>query len=408
MERLVSFCGLFGMLALAWLMSSHRRRVSPRIVIFGVALQFALAALILKTDIGLRVFALARDAFTAVLSCTDYGTNFLFGKSFMKQESVVESFAFRALPVIIFFSSLMSVLYYLGVMQWIVRSLAWVLQKTLRTSGAETLAAVANIFAGQTEAPLVIRPYLSGMTQSELMSLMVGGFATVAGSVLAVYASMGVDAGHMLTASVISAPAALVVAKLMQPEVEQPETLGAINAPAKSEADNLIHAVALGAADGLKLALNVAAMLIAFLAMIYLVNLVIGAVGESLFGRQGWSLQLFLGYVFYPIARMMGVEQADCRTVGQLLGVKMVANEFLAYSDLTRHIAAGELSPRSQVLATYALCGFANFGSIGIQIGGISPLAPNRRSDIARLGFRAMLGGTLAACMTACVVGVLL
>ncbi len=408
MERLVSFCGLFGMLALAWLMSSHRRRVSPRIVIFGVALQFALAALILKTDIGLRVFALARDAFTAVLSCTDYGTNFLFGKSFMKQESVVESFAFRALPVIIFFSSLMSVLYYLGVMQWIVRSLAWVLQKTLRTSGAETLAAVANIFAGQTEAPLVIRPYLSGMTQSELMSLMVGGFATVAGSVLAVYASMGVDAGHMLTASVISAPAALVVAKLMQPEVEQPETLGAINAPAKSEADNLIHAVALGAADGLKLALNVAAMLIAFLAMIYLVNLVIGAVGESLFGRQGWSLQLFLGYVFYPIARMMGVEQADCRTVGQLLGVKMVANEFLAYSDLTRHIAAGELSPRSQVLATYALCGFANFGSIGIQIGGIGPLAPNRRSDIARLGFRAMLGGTLAACMTACVVGVLL
>ncbi len=436
MERFASLLGLVAIMGLAWLMSPHRREVRLRIVLGGLFLQFAFAVLILRTDVGLRCFALAKTVFVAVVNCVRDGTQFVFGAEFMRQDFVASSFAFQALPTIIFFSALMSLLYYYGVMQWIIAGLAWLMRRTLGTSAAETLSVAANIFVGQTEAPLVIRPYLAGMTQSELMTVMVGGFATVAGGVLAAYAAMGVDAGHLLTASVISAPAALLLAKIMQPEVERPRTLDGENSqkpraksPVKSESNrsqptdadarrersdhderpvNAIHAVASGASDGMKLAINVAAMIVAFLGLIALVNLFLGWLGAQFgFPPGSWTLQRGLGYVFWPLAWLMGVETKDCLQVGQLLGVKMAANEFLAFDQLAR-LPKGALSPRSVVLCTYALCGFANFGSIGIQIGGIGPLAPSRRGDLARLGLRAMIGGTLAACMTACVVGVLI
>ncbi len=429
MQQATSALGLAGMVGLAWILSAHKHRFNFRVVLGGIFLQFVFAFAVLHTSWGRHVFEVVRDVFLGLVECASAGSNFVFGRAFMQQDFVLVSFAFQALPTIIFFSALMSVLYYFGVMQALIRLVALVMQKTLRTSGAETLSTAANIFVGQTEAPLVIRPYLGQMTQSELMAVMVSGFATVAGGVLAAYASMGIDPGHLLTASVISAPAALLIAKVMQPEVGQPLTMGSVRLEAKSEAVNVIHAAALGASDGLKLALNVGAMLIAFLGLLYLVDLTLAWLGREIFG-QSWSLAAALGYAFAPLAWLMGVESGDRLQVGQLLGIKIVGNEFLAYDQLARWqlqpspalgILTGAvpvellsgletrvLSERSEILATYALCGFANFGSIGIQIGGIGPLAPERRGDLARLGLRAMLGGTLAACMTACVVGAML
>jgi CNT family concentrative nucleoside transporter len=421
-ERVTSFCGLFVMIGLAWLMSSHRRRVPWRMVATGVLLQFTFAALIFWTDQGRAVFDAIKVVFVAVIDCTNDGAKFLFGEKVTADNHPLNTFAFRALPVIIFFSSLTSVLYYFGIMQWVIRMMAIVMQKTLKTSGAETLSATANVFVGQTEAPLVVRPYLASMTRSELMAVMVGGFATVAGSVMAIYVNLfHVDAAHLLIASVISAPAGLVIAKVMQPEVDEPKTLGTVKVDAPSEATNVIHAAAMGATDGAMLALNVAAMLIAFLGLIALINFVLGGVGGKVsslaydwFGLSiegAWSLESFLGYLFAPLAWLMGTEWGDCRAMGRLLGVKMVANEFLAYQQLGEIMPGGQtpmLSDRSTMLATYALCGFSNFGSIGVQIGGLGPLAPSRRSELAQLGLRAMLGGTLACLMTACVAGVLL
>lgn len=422
MERLVSLLGIPALLVLTWLMSAHRRVIPWRVIVGGIALQFAIAGLIFYTPPGEAIFEAVRDVFLAIIGCVDEGTRFVFGPAVLEAGSPLNNFAFRALPIIIFFSALMSLLYYFGVMQWVIRGLAWLMRKTLRTSAAETLATAANVFVGQTEAPLVIRPYVAAMTQSELMALMVGGFATVAGSVMATYVTVyQIDAGHILTASVMSAPAALVVAKLMQPEVDVPRTLEAAEVSDASPAVNAIHAVTLGAGDGLKLALNVGAMIIAFLALIALVNLTVAWLGgqayvaaRDWFGYSSgaspfdWKLEYALGYVFAPLAWLMGTEPADCLKMGELLGIKMVGNEFLGYERLHEMMQGGELSARSKLIATYALCGFANFGSIGIQIGGIGPLAPDRRGDLARLGFRAMLGGTLAACMTANVAGVLL
>lgn len=425
MQQAISALGLLGMVALAWLLSTNKRHVNFRVVFGGIILQFIFAFVVLHTGPGRTAFDVISDGFLGLVACASAGARFVFGDALMKQDFILTSFAFNALPTIIFFSSLMSVLYYFGVMQWVIRATAFVMQKTLRTSGAETLSTAANIFVGQTEAPLVIRPYLAQMTQSELMAVMVGGFATVAGGVMAAYVGMGVDPGHLLTASVISAPAALLIAKVMQPELAEPLTLGHVRIHPKSEAVNAIHAAAIGAGEGLKLALNVAAMLIAFLGLLYLVDQILVWFG-GYFG-QAWSLQAVLGYAFAPLAWLMGIDVGDRLEVGQLLGIKMVGNEFLAYDQLVRlrtqpipglgalttvppewlpHVSS--ISDRSDVLATYALCGFANFGSIGVQLGGIGPLAPQRRGDLARLGFRAMLGGTLASCMTACVVGVML
>ena len=420
MERGISLLGLVVMALLAWAMSSHWKRVNPRIVVGGFFLQFAFAFLILKTTPGEVVFRTIGDFFTNILQFVDEGSAFLFDifpkpgdqEPLPAQYTLWRSFAFGILPTIIFFSALMSVMYHIGVMQRVVKALAWLMQKTLGTSGAETLSAAANIFVGQTEAPLVIRPYVSGMTLSELNVVMVGGFATIAGGVLAAYVGMGIDAGHLITASVISAPAALMIAKMLQPETEESQTAGSVQFEAKSSCVNVLEAAAEGASAGLSLALNVGAMLIVFVAFVAMGNALVGWVGGQVADWCGyqaaanWSLELFFGYVFAPFAWLMGIPWEECRKTGEILGTKMVVNEFLAYIQLAG--VREELSPRSYMIMTYALCGFANFSSIGIQLGGIGGIAPERRSDLARLGFRAMLGGTLAAFMTACVAGFLI
>jgi concentrative nucleoside transporter, CNT family len=420
MERGISLLGLVVMALLAWTMSSHKRKVSPRIVVGGFFLQFLFAFLILKTTPGAYTFTVIGDFFTGILQFVDKGTAFLFdvfprpndAQALPAQYTLWRSFAFGILPTVIFFSALMSVLYHLGVMQFVVKALAWLMRKTLRTSGAETLSAAANIFVGQTEAPLVIRPYVGQMTLSELNAVMVGGFATIAGGVLAAYVGMGIDAGHLITASVISAPAALMIAKIMQPETEESKTAGEVKFEANTGCVNVIEAAAEGASAGLSLALNVGAMLIVFVAFVAMGNAFVGWIGGQIAfwcgypAAAGWSLEMFFGYVFAPFAWLMGIPWHECRKAGEILGTKMVVNEFLAYIQLGG--LKEEFSPRTYTIMTYALCGFANFSSIGIQLGGIGGIAPERRSDLAKLGLRAMLGGTLAAFMTACVAGFLI
>lgn len=340
---------------------------------------------------------------------------------------LVGTFAFGVLPTVIFFASLMSILYYLGIMQAVIRSMAWVMQKTLGTSGPESMAAAANVLVGHTEAPLVIRPYVEKMTRSELNALMVGGFATISGSLMAVFVFYGISAGHLLTASIISAPAALVIAKILQPETETPEDVDTVETQPEQIATNVIEAAAIGASEGVKLAINITGMLIAFLALLALLNALVMGLGEVVqffvnLGRPGedldlrWSLNNLFSILFYPLAWIMGIESGDCAIAGELLGKKVVVNEFIAYAEMGEVMngnvldstgTAVTLTDRSQVILTYALCGFSNFGAIGIQIGGIGPLAPSRRSDLAQLGLRAMFGGMLAACMTACLAGVM-
>jgi len=420
LERAVSLSGLFVMLALAWSMSSHRRKVNLRVVAGGLGIQFVFALLTLKTEPGRQLFAWLGDRFKSMQDFTDAGTTLLFNiyprvedadLALPEPVSMTRSFAFGVLPTIIFFSALMSVLYHLGLIQIVVRGMARLMQKTLGTSGAETLSAASNVFVGQTEAPLVVRPYLADMTESELMSLMVGGFATIAGGVLAVYVGMGIDAGHLMTASVISAPAALVIAKILVPETGTPVTAGGNIPDIPKTAGNLIEAATQGTTDGLKLALNVAAMLIAFTALVALADAIVAWMG-TLAGYDHWSLGLIFGYAFSPIAVCIGVPPEDALRAGELLGLKMATNEFLAYDLMQRWNTdpglAVELSARSRIILTYALAGFANFASIGIQIGGIGALVPERRSDLARIGLKAMLGGTLACFMTACIAGVII
>ena len=408
MERVVSFSGLFIMMGLAWAMSNNRKKINFRIVAGGLALQFGMALLVLKTTPGHNFFLWLGEMFRNMQAFTDEGSILVFG-AFPKPADpplpppflLIRTIAFGVLPTIIFFSSLMSILYYLGIVQVLVRAIAKVMQWTLKTSGAETLSAASNIFVGQTEAPLVIKPYLVKMTESEL--------ATIAGGVLAVYVGMGIDAGHLMTASVISAPAALLIAKIMVPEVETPETAGGAIPQIERTGSNVVEAATLGATDGLKLALNVAAMLIAFTALVAALDAIIVWVGVLL--KQEWSLGMLLGYVFSPLAWAMGIPKADVLRAGELLGLKMVANEFVAYDRLSKWQEAGsgvELAERTRIILTYALAGFANFASVGIQIGGIGSLAPERQKDLARIAVKAMLGGTLACFMTACIAGVLL
>lgn len=418
MERLVSLVGLVAMIGIAWLLGTRQGRVSGRIVAGGLFLQFAFAVLILKTEPGIVLFQAIGEFFTGLLGFVDQGAMFVFGvypqpgdPALPPPVILMRSFAFGVLPTIVFFSSLMAIMYHLGIMQRIVGVLAWAMQRTLGTSGAESLSAAANVFVGQTEAPLMIRPYVSGMTLSELNAVMVGGFATIAGGVMAAYVRMGIDAGHLVTASVISAPAALLIAKVMQPETERPQTLGRVEVEVKPTSVNVIEAAAVGAADGVKLAITVGAMLIAFLALLAMLDAMIGWVGLTIFQQQGWSFAAALSYVFWPIAWLLGIPWNECYYAGQLLGIKMVANEFVAYERLTQWMTPQSdvtLSERTVVILTYALAGFSNFGSIGIQIGGIGGIAPERRSDLARLGLRAMIGGTLACLMTACVAALLI
>jgi CNT family concentrative nucleoside transporter len=399
MGSVISLFGYFALLCMAWLLSSHKRIIPWRVILTGTALQFTFAVLILKTTPGLLFFSWVGDVFTSLLDFSDTGARFVFGDSFKDF-----FFAFKVLPTIIFVSSLMSVFYHIGLMQWIVNGMAQIMQRTLGTSGAETLSASANVFMGQTEAPLLIKPYLSAMTLSELNAVMVGGFSTISGGILALFVGMKIPAGHLVTASVISAPAGLVIAKLMRPETETPATYGSSKVEVPAAGANLIDAAANGATEGMKLALNVAAMLIAFIALIAMCDKGLAMLGELV--HQSWSLKGALGYAFAPIAWLMGIEAKDCMKGGELLGLKMALNEVIAYGELAE--CRTQISDRSFVILTYALCGFANFSSIAVQIGGLGSMAPDRRSDIARLGLRAMIGGTLACCLTGCVAGVIL
>jgi CNT family concentrative nucleoside transporter len=412
-ERLLSVVGALVMMALAFGLcpASHRRRVNPRTIIIGVVLLVAVAVLVLRTPVR-RLFSLANTAIERMLGYGHEGALFVFGK-LADERAFGFVFAVQVLPTILFFSAVMAILYHYGVMPFVIERLGRALSRSLGVSGAESFSTVADVFVGQTEAPLAVRPYLAKLTLSELNACMVAGFATTAGGVLAAYVVMlqaaipGI-AGHLIACSVMSAPASLVIAKLMLPEVETPETTGELRATTPRTTANVLDAVAVGATDGLKLAVNVAAMLLVFLALTAFANALLGWVGAELLGVP-LSLERVLGWVFSPLAFFLGVPASDVTKVGSLLGQKTVLNEFVAYSHLREMLERDPawLSERSRVIASYALCGFANFGSIGIQIGGYSSLAPARRADLARLAFRAMIGGLLATNLVACVAGAL-
>lgn len=422
LPRLTSLFGIVVFIFLAWCISSNRRRFPWRIVGVGLLLQFSLAALVLLTPQGAAFFNYANQAVVGFQEFVVAGSGFVFGLPPDFSANVGDerlfflgSFAFGVLPTVIVFSSLMAVLYHLGVMQAIVRVVAWGMQRTLGTSGPETLAAAANIFVGHTEAPLVVRPYLDKLSKSELNALMVGGFATVTGSLLAAYSSMGAEVGHLVTASVISGPAALLVAKVMQPEHPDHAIETSLDLGDTKPNPNVIGAAAQGASDGLKLALNIAAMLIAFLALIAMADFCVAQAGllvgfRNEAGEPTLSFTTILAYLFTPVAWLLGIPAGELFDAGRLLGIKVVANEFVAYEQLSQLLARTEnpISDRTRNIMTYALCGFSNFSAIGIQVGGIGGLAPSRKDDIARLGFRAMVGGTIACLMTACVAGVFL
>lgn len=411
MDKLRCVLGIAVFLGIAWLLSSHKNKFSPRIVFGGLLLQFGLGIFILKTPVGEQLFIGIDKVFQALLGCVDAGTKFVFGDNYTDH-----FFAFKVLPTIIFFSALMSILYYYGIVQKVVSVFAWVMQRTLGTSGAETLSAAANVFVGQTEAPLVVKPYISSMTMSELNAVMIGGFATMAGGVLGGLVNMGVSPRDLLTASVMAAPAALLVAKIMLPETGSPETMGSVKVDVKDESENVLEAIANGALGGMTLALNVAAMLIVFLALIQMVDLGLGWVGAQLGyvsgeGVHQWSLGAGLGKIFAPFAWLMGIPWQEAAPAGELMGLKMATNEFVAYGRFIEWAdpkSVVQLSERTRAILIYALCGFANFSSIGIQLGGIGGLAPDRRGDLARLGLRAMIGGTLASFINACIAGILL
>ena len=412
--------GLFGLAVLisfAYAFSSNKTSVDWKQVAAGVGLQVVFAFIIILVPGGREFFNAISRVFVKVIDFAMIGAQFVFG-DLAKSSEFGFIFAFQVLPTIIFFASLMAVLYHIGLMQKIVQAMAWVMLKILRISGSESLSVAANVFIGQTEAPLVVRPYIAKMTESELFTMMVGGMATIAGAVLAAYIAMlgGADeaqrlfyARHLLAASVMAAPATIVIAKLLKPETEESLTKGTVHLEIEKTATNVIEAAANGAADGVKLSLNVGGMLLAFFALITMVNFPLAWVGqvsglEVMIG-QTLSLSVILGYILSPLAWIIGIPWSEATVVGGLIGEKIVINEFVAYM----HLGAikGTLSEHSVLISTYALCGFANFSSIAIQLGGIGGLAPNRRSDIARLGMRAVMGGTLATMMTATIAGVL-
>ena len=397
--------GVIVLLGIAFAMSNNRSAISWKLVIWGLSLQFIFAIIILKSPIGIPFFSTIDIFIKNLLSFSDAGSDFLF-KSFSNNivEGPLMNFVFRILPTLIFFSSLITVLYHLGVMQFLVKNTARIMQKTMGTSGSETLCISGNIFVGQTEAPLLVQPFVSTMTNSELTAVMIGGFATVAGGVMAMYVSMLGDvpgiAGHLLAASIMSAPAALVVAKIIYPETEESKTKGDLVISIENNDDNVMEALSRGATNGMKLAANVAAMLIAFVAMIAMIN--------ALLGIFGFSLEQILGLIFSPLAWTMGVPWNEANLVGSLMGKKLVLTELIAYGDLSSSISNNLLSERSAIISSYALCGFANFASIGIQLGGIGGIAPERRKDISKLGVKTMFGGALASWLTATIAGILI
>ena len=424
MERLTGLLGLVAILGVAWLFSSNRRAIRPSLLLWGLGLQFLFATLVLKTAFFGRLFQGASAAVNALLEYAEVGSQFLFGPLGAKDGTVAVVanggeatgatvgfgvvFAFQVLPIIIFIASIFSVLYYFGVMQIVIKGMAWAMLRIMGASGAESTNVAASIFMGQTEAPLTIRPFLPKLTQSELFTVMTSGMAHVSGAVMAAYVKIaGVEIQHLLTAVIMTAPATILLAKMFMPETEEPETRGTVRIDIEKPGVNIIDAAARGAGEGLHLALNIGAMLIAFLALIALVNGILGWV-HGLPGL-GWfpeSMQAIFGMLFAPVAWLMGVAWKDAQAVGNLLGTRLVLNEFVAFLQLGPMKAT--LDPKSFIIATFALCGFANFSSIAIQIGGIGALAPSRKSDLARLGLKAVAAGTLANFMSACIAGVLL
>jgi len=400
MERLLSLVGLVVIMGIAYLLSTNRRAIRGKTVFWGLTLQLAFALFVLKTAAGQTVFAWAGAKVNRLLQFSFVGSEFVFGKLGLRGggDNIGFVFAFQVLPTIIFIAALFAILYYLGIMQVVVKLFAQVMTRLMGASGAESLNVAASIFMGQTEAPLTIRPYLNKMTQSELMCVMTSGMAHISGGIMGAYIAFGVEAKHLLAAVIMTAPGTILLAKMMVPETEQPETAGTVRLVVARTDANVIGAAARGTGEGLNLALNVGAMLISFLALVALVN--------AILGKFGLRLETMLGYPFGVLALLMGVPAKDALEVGSLLGTRTVLNEVIAYSQLGPLRAS--LDPRSFTIATYALCGFANFSSIGIQIGGIGALAPERRNDLARLGLRALLAGTFANFMTACIAGLLL
>jgi concentrative nucleoside transporter, CNT family len=401
MERFTGLIGLAVILTVAFLFSSNRRAIQPRIVLWGLGLQFSFAFLVLKTPLA-EVFTAISNGMNHLLSYASEGSKFVFGDKLGAADGGFGVLmAFQVLPIIIFTASLFSVLYYLGIMQWLVKAMAVVMQRIMRTSGAETTSVAASIFMGHTEAPLTIRPFLAGLTESELFTIMTSGMAHISGSVMAAYVLIAhVEIRHLLTAVIMTSPGTLMLAKILVPETEKPATSGEVRVEIERPGVNIIDAASRGAGDGLMLALNVGAMLIAFVGLIAMVNGILGSI------YPGLSMQAVLGRLFSPVAWMLGVTWNDSATVGNLLGTRVILNEFVAFSDLGKIYQT--LDPRSMVIATYALCGFANISSIAMQVGGIGALAPSRKSDIARLGLKAMAAGTMANFMTAAIAGMLL
>lgn len=423
--RLTGLLGCAAMILFAVLLSSNRKAISWRLVGFGIFLQFTFAYLVLKLQWGHEFFGLANDAIVKVISFSNEGARFVFGNLVSNDipvdglngvQGVVHAgalFAFSVLPTIIFFSALTAVLYHVRILEWLVRGMSFVMRRTMRASGAESFSAAANIFVGQTEAPLLVKPFLSNMTKSEIMAIMTGGFANVSGGIMAAYVAVLMGyfpdiAGHLLAASIMSAPASLVFAKIMIPETGKPETLDSSGVVLEKQDTNILDAAARGTSDGLSLALNVGAMLIAFIALIAFFNWML-TTAAFYAGYPDVSLQLIFAKIFAPLAWLLGVPWVDAHLVGSLLGTKTVVNELVAYLQMAGDIKmASFVHGKSVIIATYALCGFANFSSIGIQVGGLSTMAPGRRTDFAKLGLKAMIAGSLTSFQTAAMAGMLL
>jgi CNT family concentrative nucleoside transporter len=405
MGRLTGLLGIVVILSVAWLLSRHKKQIKLSILLWGLGLQFGFAVLVLKTSVG-KIFQAASTGVTAMLHYSEAGASFVFGDTLGKSTgSMGTVFAFQVLPIIIFIASFFSILYYLGIMQILVKAFAIVMQKVMGASGAESLNVAASIFMGQTEAPLTIRPFIAGLTESELFTIMVSGMAHVSGAVMAAYVLFAhVEIQHLLTAVIMTAPATIMLAKIMQPEVDTPATAGKVEVKLENTSVNVIDAAAQGAGDGLQLCLNIGAMLIAFLSLIAMMDGIFGWAH----GLAGWipaSMEQLFGMIFSPVAWLLGVSWNDCATIGRLLGERLVTNEFIAFIDLGK--IKSQIDPHSFMIATFALCGFANFSSIAIQVGGIGALAPSRKSDLARLGMRAVAAGTMANFMSACIAGML-
>ena len=402
MERTISFLGICVFISICYVLSVSRQAVRWRTVAWGLGLEFILAIVILKTPWGLNLFKSLGNIVGNFLAFSDVGAKFVFGENFKDH-----LFAFQILPTIIFFSSFISILYYYGILQRVVNALAWLMMKTMKTSGSESLSCAGNIFLGPTEAALMVKPYLANMTKSELHAVMTGGFATIAGGVLGAYLSFGIPPEHLIAAFFMTSPVSLIVSKIMYPETEVSETTGTVNIEIKSNYVNVLDAATSGAIDGVKLAVNVGVIIIAFLSLLAAVNASLSWLG-SLVSYPQLSLEWMLSFVMFPVAWLMGIPWADCGQVGALLGKKTILNEFIAYLDLGEMIKKQEISQRSAIIATYALCNFANIGSIGITIGGMTGIAPNRQQDLARMGVRTMIGGLLAGFITAGIAGILI